>query len=298
MQDAYKKTIEEIYKELDTSGKGISPKKVKQLHRLTGKNLLVEKDKKTKLQIFLSQFKNIMVILLLVVGILSLLYSIFNKSDFLEPIVILGTTLVNCFMGFLQESKAEDAIGKLKKYSANYVTVKRNNKHSEINSKNLVVGDYIILESGDKIPADARIVKSYFAKTDESILTGESESVSKDDEVISDDVLLSNRNNMVYSGTILVTGKVEAVVVATGMNTELGKIASVMSDSAEPLTPLQMKVEKTSKFILIIASILIAFVLIYGIINGYTFMNIIMLCISMIVASVPECLPIAITATL
>ena len=298
MQDAYKKTIEEIYKELDTSDKGISHKKVKQLHRLTGKNVLVEKGKKTKLQIFLSQFKNIMVILLLVVGILSLLYSIFNKSDFLEPIVILGTTLVNCFMGFLQESKAEDAIGKLKKYSANYVTVKRNNKYKDINSKNLVVGDYVILESGDKIPADARIIKSYYAKVDESILTGESASVSKNEEIIKKDALISERKNMVYSGTILVSGKIEAVVTAIGMDTELGKIASIVDSDVEPLTPLQMKVARVSKFILFVACILISFVLIYSVINNYSFLTIAMLCISMIVASVPECLPIAITATL
>ena len=298
MQEAYKKTIEEIYKELDTSDKGISSKKIKQLHKSSGKNVLVEKDKKTKLQIFLSQFKNIMVILLLVVGILSLLYAIFNKSDFLEPIVILGTTLVNCFMGFLQESKAEDSIGKLKKYSANYVTVKRNNKYKDIDSKNLVVGDYIILESGDKIPADARIVKSYYAKVDESILTGESASVDKNNEVIKKDSLISERKNMIYSGTILVSGKIEAVVTAIGMDTELGKIASIVDSDVEPLTPLQMKVARVSKFILFVACILIFFVLVYSVINNYSFLTIAMLCISMIVASVPECLPIAITATL
>ena len=298
MQEFYKKTIEDIYKELETSDKGISSKKVKQLRKLSGKNVLVEKDKKTKLQIFLSQFKNIMVILLLVVGILSLLYSIFNKSDFLEPIVILGTTLVNCFMGFLQESKAEDAIGKLKKYSSNYVTVKRNNKYKDIDSKNLVVGDYIILESGDKIPADARIIKSYYAKVDESILTGESASVDKNNEVIKKDALISERKNMVYSGTILVSGKIEAVVTAIGMDTELGKIASIVDSDVEPLTPLQMKVARVSKFILFVACILIFFVLVYSVINNYSFLTIAMLCISMIVASVPECLPIAITATL
>ena len=298
MQEFYKKTIEDIYKELETSDKGISSKKVKQLRKLSGKNVLVEKDKKTKLQIFLSQFKNIMVILLLVVGILSLLYSIFNKSDFLEPIVILGTTLVNCFMGFLQESKAEDAIGKLKKFSANYVTVKRNNKYKDIDSKNLVVGDYIILESGDKIPADARIIKSYYAKVDESILTGESASVDKNNEVIKKDALISERKNMVYSGTILVSGKIEAVVTAIGMDTELGKIASIVDSDVEPLTPLQMKVARVSKFILFVACILIFFVLVYSVINNYSFLTIAMLCISMIVASVPECLPIAITATL
>ena len=298
MKDAYKMSIEEIYNKLDTSDNGISPKKVKQLHKLNGKNVLIEKNKKTKLQIFIDQFKNIMIILLLVVGVLSLIYSIINQSDYLEPLVILGTTLVNCFMGYLQESKAEDAIGKLKKYSANFVTVKRNGKYKDIDSKNLVLGDYIILESGDKIPADARIVKSYYAKVDESILTGESMAVDKIETEIKKDALIQERKNMVYSGTILVSGKIEAIVTNIGMDTEMGKIASVIGDSEEPLTPLQMKVQKTSKFILMVASLLVTFVLVYGIINNYDFLTITMLCISMIVASVPECLPIAITATL
>ena len=298
MIDAYKKDVTDIYEELGSSKDGISIKKAKTLLKTNGKNELIEKDKKTKLDIFLDQFKNGMIILLLIVGFLSLIYAMLNKSDFLEPIVILGTTLVNCFMGFLQESKAEDAIGKLKKYSANYVTVKRNKKYKQINAKNLVVRDYIILEAGDKIPADARIVESYFAKVDESILTGESESVSKNQDTIKEDVLISNRTNMVYSGTILVTGKIEAIVVATGMNTELGKIASVMEDSKDPTTPLQMKVKRVSNFIMVVASVLITFVLIYSLVNNYDLLTIAMLCISMIVASVPECLPIAITATL
>ena len=298
MKDAYKKTIEEIYQELNISDKGLDIKTVKRLQSQNGKNVLVEKNKKTKVQIFLGQFKNVMIILLLVVGVLSLIYSLINQSDFLEPIVILGTTIVNCFMGFLQESKAEDAISKLKKYSKNYITVKRNGKYQEIDSKNLVVGDYLILEAGDKIPTDARVIKSYFGKVDQSILTGESLSIDKDEEVITKDVAISDRNNMIYSGTVLVSGKIEAIVTAIGMDTELGKIAAVMDTKEEPITPLQMKVQKISKFITIVASILITFVLIYGIINQYDILTIVMLCISMIVASVPECLPIAITATL
>lgn len=298
MNDAYKKTIEEICKELGISKKGLDLKQVRKLQRTGGKNELVEKNKKTKLQIFLDQFKNIMVILLFVVGILSFIYSILTKSDFLEPIIILGTSIVNCIMGFLQESKAEDAIGKLKKYSANYVTVKRNGKYREVNSKNLVVGDFLILEAGDKIPADARVIESYFGKVNESILTGESFTVEKDKEVIHETVSLSERTNMVYSGTVLVAGKIEAIVVAIGMDTELGKIASSMDMNDEVITPLQMKVKKVSSFITIIASILIAFVLVFSILNHYDWLSIIMLCISMIVASVPECLPIAITATL
>ena len=298
MNSAYQKNIDEIYKDYNTSKNGLDSKRVKELLRINGKNELVEKNKKTKLQIFLDQFKNIMIILLLIVGFLSLIYAIISDEDFLEPIVILGTSLVNCFMGFLQESKAEDAIGKLKKYSANYITVKRNGKYKDIDSKNLVVGDYLVLEAGDKIPADARVIKSYFGKVDESILTGESLSVDKDEDVIKEDVTISDRKNMVYSGTVLVAGKIEAIVVATGMNTELGKIASVMDTKEEPITPLQMKVQKISKFITIVACILVAFVLVYGLINDYDVLSLVMLCISMIVASVPECLPIAITATL
>ena len=298
MNEAYKKTIDEIYKTLNVSKNGLDLKRVKEKQKLNGKNELVEKNKKTKLQIFLDQFKNIMIILLLVVGVLSLIYSIISGDDYLEPIVILGTSLINCFMGFLQESKAEDAIGKLKKYSANYITVKRNGKYKEIDSKNLVVGDYLVLEAGDKIPADARIVESYFGKVDESILTGESLSVDKTEETITEDVTISERKNMVYSGTLLVAGKIEAIVVAIGMDTELGKIASVMDTREEPITPLQMKVQKISKFITIVACVLISFVLVFGIINDYDVLSLVMLCISMIVASVPECLPIAITATL
>ncbi len=298
MKDAYKKTIEQIYQELNIDNKGLDSKTVKRLQQQHGKNVLIEKNKKTKLQIFLSQFKNVMIILLLVVGILSLIYSLINQSDFLEPIVILGTTIVNCFMGFFQESKAEDAISKLKKYTKNFITVKRNGQYQEIDSKNLVVGDYLILEAGDKIPADARVVKSYFGKVDQSILTGESLSIDKTEEPITKDVIISERNNMIYSGTVLVSGKIEAIVTAIGMDTELGKIAAVMDTKEEPITPLQMKVQKISRFITIVASVLITFVLIYGIINQYEILTIVMLCISMIVASVPECLPIAITATL
>ena len=298
MNDAYKKSIDEICSELKTTKAGLDVKSVRMLQRKNGKNELVEKNKKTKLHIFLDQFKNIMIILLLVVGILSLIYSIVTGSDFLEPIVILGTSIVNCIMGFMQESKAEDAIGKLKKYSTNYVTVKRNGKYKEIDSKELVVGDYLVLEAGDKIPADARIIESYFGKADESILTGESLSVDKDEETILKDVPISERKNMVYSGTTLSSGKIEAIVVAIGMDTELGKIAQVMDTKEEPVTPLQMKVKRISNFITIVAAVLITFVLVFSIINNYDTLSIIMLCISMIVASVPECLPIAITATL
>ena len=298
MKNAYQKSIDEIYNELNTKECGLTKSEVLKRREIYGLNVLIDKNKRTKFQIFLSQFKNMMIILLLVVGFLSLIYSLITKEDFLEPLVILGTTLVNCIMGYFQESKAANATEKLKKYSANYVTVKRNGTSMDIDAKELVPGDYIILEAGDKVPADARIVQSYFAKTDESILTGESNNVEKNENVISKETILAETYNMVYSGTVVVSGKIEAIVTSTGMNTELGKIAGVLDTKEEPITPIQMKVAKVSRFITGVAFILIAFVLIYGLINNYTILNIIMLCISMIVASVPESLTIAITATL
>ena len=298
MEKAYQKKEEELYQELNTSTNGITNLEAKNRIKKYGYNELIDKNRKTKLQIFLSQFKSMMIILLLVVGFLSLLYSIMTDEDFLEPIVILGTTLVNCIMGYLQESKAEDATNKLKKYTANYITVKRDGLTKEINAKYLVPGDYIILEAGDKIPADARIIKSYFAKTDESILTGESQNVDKIDDVLPKEAILAETYNMVYSGTVLTAGKVEAIVVNTGMNTELGKIAGALDTKEEPITPLQRKVEKVTRFITGVAGVLVVFVLVYGLINNYTVLNLIMLMISMIVASVPESLTIAITATL
>ena len=298
MKEAYQKTIEEIYSEYQTNKDGLSDKEAERRLGLFGKNVLIQKNKKSKWKIFLSQFKNIMVILLLLVGVMSLVYAIFTSGDFLEPIVILGTSLINCLMGYFQESKAEDALEKLKNYSSAKAKVKRGGDITEIDAKDLVRGDYIILEAGDKIPADARIVESYFAKCDESILTGESMSVDKTEETITKKALIAERTDMVYSGTILVAGKIEAVATDTGMNTELGKIASTLDSKEEPITPLQVKVNKISTFISCVAAILVAFVLCYGLIMDYTLLNVVMLCISMIVASVPECLPIAITATL
>lgn len=297
MED-YKKTKEEIFKEYNTSINGLSDKEVIRRQNIMGKNILIEKNKKSKLSIFLKQFKNVMIILLLIVGLMSLFNAIFSDGDYLEPFVILGTTIINCIMGYLQESKAEDALEKLKKYSAEYTMVKRDGKIKKIDSKELVEGDYIILEAGDKVPADARIIENHFAKCDEAILTGESLNVEKTDEVLTGNLAISERKNMIYSGTSVTVGKIEAIVVDIGMDTELGKIAASLDTKIEPITPLQIKIKKISTFISFIAAFLVAFVMCYGLIMDYTLLNVFMLCISMIVASVPECLPIAITATL
>ena len=294
----YNQDIKEVYQELNTSEAGLSEAEARTRLEEHGQNILEEGKKKTKLSIFLKQFQNLMILLLLVVGVLSLIYALFGDGDYLDPIVILGCTFVNILMGYFQESKAEDAIEKLKQYTTTKVTVKRDNYLLEVDSRDLVVGDILILESGDKIPADARIVDAMFAKVDESILTGESDYVSKSEEVLNGKKNIHEMSNMIFAGTSLVTGKVVAVVTSTGMATEMGKIADSLNKNEEPITPLQVKVKKISTFISILAIFLVAFVLVFGIIKDYDILSLIMLSISMIVASVPESLPIAITATL
>lgn len=290
--------MKNVLKSVKTSENGLSKKEAKKRLEQNGENVIQGKKRRSKLQILLAQFKNFMVILLLVVGILSLFYAMFETHDYLDSIVILGTTLINVFMGYLQEDKAEDAVEKLKQYNITKVSVLRDGVMEEVPSTQLVVGDIITLEAGDSIPADARIIESYFAKADESILTGESNSVSKNEEVLNKDVSLHERSNIVYAGTNLVSGKVVAVVVATSMQTEIGRIAKAINTSEEPTTSLQVKVKKVSTFITMVAILLVIFVLVFSIIKDYDMLTIVMLCISMIVASVPECLPIAITSTL
>lgn len=294
----YQKKIEDVLQYFNTSKNGLSKAEAKRRLEKYGENVIQGKKRRSKLQIFLSQFKNFMVILLLVVGVLSFFYALFETHDYLDSIVILGTTFVNILMGYLQEDKAEDAVEKLKQYSITKVQVYRDGKIEEVSSTSLVVGDIIVLEAGDSVPADARIIESYFAKADESVLTGESNSVSKNDEILGSNVSLHERSNMVFAGTNLVSGKVIAVVVATSMKTEIGKIAKAINTSEEPITLLQVKVKKVSTFISMVAIFLVMFVLIFSIIKDYDVLTVVMLCISMIVASVPECLPIAITSTL
>lgn len=294
----FNKKIEDVFKDLNTSYDGLSNEEAFLRLKENGLNVLTEKKKKSPIKRFLEQFNNAMIILLLIVGVLSFIYSTITHSDYTDAIVILFSVIVNAIMGYVQEMKAENSLESLKKHVTTNIEVIRNNDSIEIDSKELVKGDIIILESGDKIPCDARIVESINLEVDESILTGESVTVSKSKDVILNDVKLHEMKNMIFSGTNVVNGKVRAVVVSTGDNTEIGKIAGNLNKEKDVLTPLQVKVQKVSKFITYIAIFLVIFVLCYGIANDNDFITIMMLCISMIVASVPECLPIAITSTL
>ena len=298
MKKFYQMQVDEVFKQVDSSQDGLTEKEAKERLNTYGENVLKEKNKKSAFKIFISQFSNMMILFLILVGIVSLVYSLVNGESVIEAIVIFGCIIVNTIMGFVQEMKSENAIESLKIMTQSKTKVKRDGKWVEIDTKQLVLGDIISLEAGDRVPADARVIKLVSAKVDESILTGESLAIEKEDVVIEGDKILQEQKNLIFSGTNVVNGRIEAVVVATGMDTELGKIAGSLDTNKETETPLQVKIKKVSMFITALACVLIAGTLCYGLILGKDTLSIIMLCISMVLASVPEVLPVSITATL
>ncbi len=298
MKKFYQLSGQETLTKLNSSVNGLTNVEANIRLERDGKNILEEKHRRSAIKIFFNQFANMMILLLILVGFVSLFYSIYNGESLIEAIVILGCVLVNALMGFSQELKSENAIEALKDLTESKIKVKRDGVFIEIDTEQIVVGDVLLLNAGDKVPADCRILTCVNAKVDESILTGESLAVEKQVDSIKKEVLLQDRINMLFSGTSLVNGKIEAVVVSTGMNTEIGAIANSLTKKDETLTPLQVKVKKVSSFITFIACILIALTLVYGIVQKLEALSIIMLCISMILAAVPEVLPVSITATL
>lgn len=298
MKKFYQMQVDEVFKRVDSSQDGLTEKEAQERLNTYGENVLKEKNKKSAFKIFISQFSNMMILFLILVGIVSLVYSLVNGESVIEAIVIFGCIIVNTIMGFVQEMKSENAIESLKIMTQSKTKVKRDGKWVEIDTKQLVLGDIISLEAGDRVPADARVIKLVSAKVDESILTGESLAIEKEDVVIEGDKILQEQKNLIFSGTNVVSGRIEAVIVATGMDTELGKIAGSLDTNKETETPLQVKIKKVSMFITALACVLIAGTLCYGLILGKDTLSIIMLCISMVLASVPEVLPVSITATL
>ena len=289
---------QEVFDAVESSADGLTSDEASERLSEDGKNILKEKNKRKPIKIFFSQFANMMILLLILVGGVSLVYSIVNHESVIEAVVIFSCVMVNAIMGFIQEMKSENAIDSLKTMTSSKVQVKRNGVWIEVDASELVVGDVISLDAGDKVPADARILEAVSLKVDESVLTGESLSVEKFDDVLTGNKLIQDQTNILFSGTSIVNGRAEAIVIFTGMDTELGKIAGTLDKAEEALTPLQMKIKKVSGFITVIACILVAITLCYGLVLKKDALSIIMLCISMILASVPEVLPVSITATL
>ena len=294
----YNLTSKECLEKLKSNKNGLSEVEAEKRLKENGHNKLKEAKKESNLAKFLSQFKNLMIIVLLLASIVSFIISYINQESYLDSIIILLIVIINAILGYLEERKAGEAIESLKKMQTTKVKVRREGKVRYLNSEDLVIGDIVLLEAGDKVAADARLIFSNVLKVDESSLTGESDSVLKNTNKIAEEVPLSDRHNMVYAGTNVVYGKGECVVTKTAMATEIGLIASSLGNTKPELTPLQKKINGISKVLTIIISIVILAMFIVSIIKDMKITEALLLAISLAVAAIPEGLPAVITVIL
>ncbi len=266
-----------------------------------GENKLAETKKKTNLQRFQDQFKDVMILILIVAAIISFVIACIegNPKEFFEPVLILLIVIINAIMGVVQESKAEKALEALKNLSAPHARVLRDDEESIIDASQLVPGDIIRLEAGDFVPADARLIESARLKSEESALTGESVPSEKDASIIVEpNAPLGDRQNMVFSGCSITYGTALAVVTATGMNTEMGKIANLLDNEENLQTPLQAKLAQLGKYLGILALVACAIIFVVGLTNGIPAIEIFMTAVSLAVSAIPEGLPAIVTIVL
>lgn len=280
---------------------GLTQGQVEEKRAQFGENKLKEKKKKTTLQRFAEQFKDVMILILIIAAIVSFAIACIEgePKEFFEPVLILLIVILNAIMGVMQESKAEKALDALKSLSAPHARVLRDGKEKVIDAVELVPGDIIHLEAGDFIPADARLIRSVSLKSEESALTGESVPSEKDASVIVDEKApLGDRNNMVFSGCSITYGTATAVVTATGMDTEMGKIANLLENEGETQTPLQKKLAQLGKYLGFLALGACAIIFVVGMMNGIPALEIFMTAVSLAVSAIPEGLPAIVTIVL
>ena len=294
----YSKNKEEIFRTLESNIDGLDSRNAKKRLDDYGQNIILNKKKTSLILRILKQFNDTMIIILLVVAVLLYFYGCFYSHEYTDTIVILFVVFINAIVGFIQEEKATLVLRDLKKYETSTCKVKRDDKIIVINTKELVPGDIIYLESGETVPADIRILSCESLKVDESALTGESVPVQKSSEVLKNNLILQEQKNMLFLGTNITNGKCTGIVVSTGKNTEIGKIALSLNEIDRIETPLQLKIKELSKKITFIVFIILIFIFILALINKYTILEIIMLCSSLAVAAIPEGLPTVITITL
>ena len=298
----YNQPTEKILRQFSVNEKsGLSMEQISELQAKYGPNKLKEKKKKSNMQRFFDQFKDVMILILIAAAVISFVIACVegNPMEFFEPVLILLIVVLNAFMGMLQESKAEKALDALKSMSAPHARVLRDGEERMIDASELVPGDIIRLEAGDFIPADARLLHSVSLKSEESALTGESVPSEKDAQAIIDEkAALGDRNNMVFSGCSITYGTATAVVTATGMHTEMGKIANLLEGESDSQTPLQKKLAQLGKYLGILALAACAVIFIVGLVNGIPVMEIFMTAVSLAVSAIPEGLPAIVTIVL
>jgi len=299
---AYSKPMNELLNELQVDrNTGLSAAEVTARREKYGENKLREAKKKTTFQRFLDQFKDVMILILIAAAVVSFVVVCAeqNWGELFEPALILLIVILNAVMGVVQESKAEKALDALKNLSAPHARVIRDGKEMVVEAVELVPGDIIHLEAGDFVPADARLLQSAGLKSEESALTGESVPSEKDALAeVEDKAPLGDRHNMVYSGCSITYGTATAVVTATGMDTEMGKIANLLDSENDGQTPLQKKLADLGKYLGIVALAACAVIFIVGILNGIPVLEIFMTSVSLAVSAIPEGLPAIVTIVL
>lgn len=299
---SYSQKTTDLLSGLNTDAqKGLPSAEVTRLREKYGENKLREKKKKTTLQRFIDQFKDVMILILIAAAIVSfvVICAERNWGELFEPALIVLIVILNAVMGVYQEGKAEKALDALKNMSAPHARVIRDDKEMIIDAAELVPGDIIRLEAGDFVPADARLLHSAGLKSEESALTGESVPSEKDYQaVVKEGAPLGDRHNMVYSGCSITYGTATAVVTATGMDTEMGKIANMLDNEEDAQTPLQQKLAQLGKYLGVVALIACAIIFVVGLANGVPVLEIFMTAVSLAVSAIPEGLPAIVTIVL
>ena len=293
---------DEVFKKLNVNSDGLTKEKAKELLEKHGENKLTEGKKKTALQVFLSQFADLLVIILIVAALISLV-----SGNIESTIVIIAVIILNAILGTVQHIKAEKSLESLKSLSSPSAKVIRDGVKIEIESKNVVPGDIVVLEAGDLVVADGRIINNYSLQVNESSLTGESTNVDKNEDVIENEVPLGDRTNMVFSGSLVTYGRALVAVTGTGMDTEIGKIASLMNATKEKKTPLQNSLDSISQKLAIIIMAICVVVFGLSMYNGFSggleagkttvdvIMDSLLFAVALAVAAIPEALSSIVT---
>ena len=296
----FNKTVDEVESTLKTNAEnGLTAEEVKKRQEEYGLNELKAKKKKSLFVKFLEQFKDFMIIILIISAIISGVVGVAQGEGFTDTIIILVVVIVNAIIGVAQENKAEKSLEALQKLSSHVAKVIRNGKLQVIQSRELVPGDIVILETGDYVPADLRIIEAVNLKSQEAALTGESVPVEKMAAKIEDEKIgIGDRINMLFSSSLITYGRGKAVVVETGMNTEVGKIADIINTAEDQGTPLQQKLNKLGKTLGIVALAICAVIFVVGLLYGKEPIHMFMTAVSLAVAAIPEGLPAVFTIVL
>ena len=286
----FNKNVDDIEKELSTNVKnGLNSEEVQQKREKYGFNELQEKKKKSIWIKFLEQFKDFMIIILIIAAVISGIVGYMQGEGFTDSIIILIVVVMNAVIGVMQENKAEKSLEALKKMSSYSAKVLRDGKVTVVPSRELVPGDIVIMETGDYVPGDIRITEAINLKSQEASLTGESVPVDKCADILeNEDVNLGDRKNMLFSSSLITYGRGKGIVVETGMNTEVGNIAGMLNSVEETETPLQQKLNKLGKSLGIMAIVICIIIFIIGLAYGKNVIDMFMTAVSLAVAAIPE----------